>query len=468
MIMLRPAFPTLLLLVVTLFSACREEDPSPNVVANPQNVHVNEWIDEEMGFWYLWKSNLAEGGDKNQDPADYFESILSADDRFSWIDDNYQELLNSLKGVNKEAGAEFALYRDANDRSKVIAQILYVKPASPAATVGLLRGDVISHINDQQMTESNYKELVGKMKENFTIRYKSVNPEAETFGDEKTASLSAVEYSENPNFMHKVIEQDGHKIGYYVYNLFAPGPDQESTVYDEQMDAIFAEFKSANITDLVVDLRFNSGGAETSSINLSSLIGNGVNSTKVFAKREYNAEVTELIRNDQSLGEDFLTRKFQTESGNIGAQLSNNRVYVLTSKRSASASELVINALKPYMDVFIVGDTTYGKNVGSISIYDEEDPSNTWGMQPIVLKIYNSLGQSDYDTGFVPNVYHKDNRLYLYPLGDPREVLLGHAIGQITGTSTAGRATRKGPEVDILGHSADTKRGSYQLTIDRF
>ena len=109
--------------------------------------------------------------------------------------------------------------------------------------------------------------------------------------------------------------------------------------------------------------------------------------------------------------------------------LTSGRVYILTSSRTASASELIINALKPYMEVFLIGDTTYGKNVGSISLFEENDNKNQWGLQPIVVKVFNSQDQSDYGTGFVPDVVHKDNGLYLYPLGDPKEALLSQAIG---------------------------------------
>jgi len=237
-------------------------------------------------------------------------------------------------------------------------------------------------------------------------------------------------------------------------------------VYDEQMDQIFADFKAAGITDLVLDLRFNSGGTETAANNLASLIGLSVNNSKLFAKREYNEGVKEAILNDPSLGEDFLTSEFFTKSQNIGTQLSNGRVYILTSSRTASASELVINALKPYMDVFLIGDVTYGKNVGSISIYEENDPKNQWGMQPIVVKIYNSENKSDYSNGFTPNILDKDNSLYLYPLGDAREALLRHAIEHITGVSTSGRQARPGETRQLVGHSLDMKRSSYNLIID--
>jgi carboxyl-terminal processing protease len=465
----RPFYYGILLSVTLIFASCSKDDPSPSPNANSAaNTHVNDWILENMQYWYLWKDNMAAGADKTQAPDAYFKSVLYSGDRFSWIQDNYQELLNLLKGVTKEAGFEFVLYKDKENTNNVIAQISYIKPNSPAAAAGLVRGDIITHINDKQMTVDNYQSLLDEMKSTYTIRYKSEDPAAETFSEIKTASLSPVEYSEDPSFMHKVIEVNDRKIGYYVYNLFADGPTASSTTYNDEMDQIFAEFKAQGITDLVLDLRYNTGGAETSATNLSSLIGNSVNASKVFAKREYNSVVMDAIVKDPTLGPTFLTRNFKTKDSNIGSLLKNNRVYILTSHHTASASELVINSLRPYMDVFLIGDVTYGKNVGSISLYDDKDAKNTWGMQPIVVKIFNSLGQSDYASGFTPNVLDKDNRLYIYPLGDPHEALLAHAIGQITGTETSGRIAPRGDEREIVDHSVGHNRRSYSLIIDDF
>ena len=464
------------MMAIILFS-CREDDPFPvkeiaekeeeviePTALNEENQYINSWISENMEFWYFWNNELPVSPDRNADPETYFKSLLHKEDRFSWIQTNYRELLNSLQGISREAGYEYVLYREKEGSTHVILQILYIKPGSPAETAGLKRGDVVSHISGQQLTIENYRNLLSATGEAHTLNYKPLIPGEEKFGEAKEVSLQPVQYSENPNYLHTVIETGGKKIGYFVYNFFAAGTDADPGKYDKETDAIFAEFKSSGITDLVIDLRFNSGGSEGSARNLASLIGRGIDRNKIFARRQYNPNVEEAILDDKNLGKDYLVTRFAEEAYNIGSLLSSGRVYILTSSRTASASELVINALKPFMDVFLIGSTTYGKNVGSISLFEEDDPRNVWGIQPIVVKVYNSLDQSEYGGGFVPDLVHEDNSLWLRPLGDPAEALLSQAIGQITGTSSLSRQDR-GRRVPV-GHSLDLKRRSFELVMD--
>jgi C-terminal processing protease CtpA/Prc len=457
------------LLLLSIFSvfivvSCKEEDPSPGGLT--AHSKVNTWIFDNMKFWYLWNDQLPANPNKGLEPEAFFTSLLSNEDRFSWIQDDYQELLNSLQGISKESGYEFVLYKENESSSNVIAQIVYIKPGSPAAQAGVKRGDVITHINGQQLTTSNYRAALEDIHENHSIKYKPILIEQQTFETEKSISLSAVQYTENPNYLHSIIEVDERKVGYFVYNFFASGTDSNPATYDSEMETIFAEFKSQGITDFILDLRFNTGGSEKAATRLASLIGNGIDNTKVFAERSYNVLVEKEILDDPELGEDFLTTRFTAEASNIGSLLSGSRVYILTSSRTASASELVINGLRPFMDVFLIGDVTYGKNVGSITLNDKEDPSNKWGLQPIVVSVANSLGQSDYGNGFQPDVLHEDNSLYIYPLGDEREALLAQALGQITGIASSGRMGRKDMK-EMVGHSLDGKRRGFSLVIDQ-
>ena len=442
------------LLFVVLIASCNNDEPVS------ENAYVNKWILENMELYYLWNNDVPNSPNKSLAPDIFFESLLSNEDRFSWIQDNYQELLNSLQGVNKEAGYEFLLYRDNANLENVLAQVVYVKAGSPAASTDLKRGDIITQINGQQITMTNYTTLLGQISENHTIKYSRYNFATTVFEDKGTLSLTTTEFAENPNFLSKVFEIGDKKIGYYVYNFFATGPTSTSTQYNDEMEAIFSQFKAQGITDLILDLRYNSGGAESATIRLASLIGKGVTATDVFTIREYN-DILEA-----ELDESLLVRKFESKSQNVGSMLSNNRVYVLTRNRTASASELLINGLKPYMDVFIIGDTTVGKNVGSISLFKENDPKNTWGMQPIIVKSYNKLMQSDYSEGFVPNIANEDNSLVLRPLGDSEENLLSVALGEITGMGSRRSLDAKMKHGEMIGASTDRKRGNFNLLID--
>ena len=146
---------------------------------------------------------------------------MTDDDRFSWIQEDYQELLNSLKGISKEAGFEFVLYQE-DGSNNVQAQILYIKPGSPAENAGLKRGDAVTQVNGQQLNTTNYRTVLKGISDNtFSISYKPLLVEEGKFDVAKTISISTVVYSENPNYLSKVIEVGDKKIGYYVYNFFA-------------------------------------------------------------------------------------------------------------------------------------------------------------------------------------------------------------------------------------------------------
>ncbi len=411
-----------------------EEDPTPTMDPT-SNEAINSWILDVMDEVYLWLDDLGTPIAENSDPEDYFEALLNRPtDRFSVIYPDYQELINALSGVDLDAGYEFTLYRESATGNNVIAEISYIKKNSPASNVDLKRGDFITKINGIQITLDNYIELLDALAGTHTLSYARFDETSEAFVAKPDITLTAIQLAENPIYLDTVYTINEEKIGYFVYNFFAPGPGENSAVYDNEMDAIFGTFKSEGIDHLIVDFRYNGGGYVSSALNLASLIAPGVAPTSIFSKTKYN----EFLMSEVQELRDVQT-KFLAKSQNLGNTLENNRVYILTSSRTASASELIINGLKPYMDVYLIGDKTTGKNVGSIAFEDEENEKNNYGILPIVSQSFNSLDQSDYTEGFTPNVPLKESAELLRPFGDLNELMLRTAISKITGIPSAGR-----------------------------
>ncbi|MEJ2005265.1 MAG: S41 family peptidase, partial [Cyclobacteriaceae bacterium] len=425
-------YPLAMLAVFTLsfvFVGCDEDNPAP---PNP-NGDINAWIYDVMDEVYYWTDQLpaASSIDDRLDPVDYFGSLTVSQDRFSVIYEDYKELINNLEGISKEAGYEFQLFQI--ESGDIIAQIRYVKDESPADIEGLKRGDVITTINGTVMTPANYQEVLSQLSENHTITYERYNDISGVYEEMGELSLNTVVFAENPNALDTVYTFGDRKIGYFFYTKFTPGLDN-TTAYDMQMDEIFDNFKNEGITDLVVDLRYNLGGAISSATNLASLIAPNVTSSDILYENRWNDLYQDYIEGLEN-GDDILRGKFIEKAGNVGAQLTGGKVYVLVGRQTASASELVINGLIPYMDVELIGYQTIGKNVGSIPIEDEDNPDNDYGLLPIVLKTFNSAGTSDYDQGFVPmgtNYIDEFNYIW-YPEGDARDVLISRAVELITG-----------------------------------
>lgn len=451
----------LLGLFIVLFSFSCQKDPELPQVDPSSSAAANRWIYDVMKQVYLWLDNLGTPISENSDPEDYFEALLyRPTDRFSVIYPDYQELINSLNGINLEAGYEFTLYRESQNNSNVFAEITYIKKNSPASLVDLKRGDIVTQINGTQITLDNYRELLGKISAQHSLTYSRFDEGQGGFVSKGEISLTPVQLAENPNFLDSVYTINGEKIGYVVYHFFAPGPGENSPAYDNEMDQIFADFKAQGIQHLIVDFRYNGGGFVSSAVNLASLIAPGVSSTSIFSKTKYNSFITENVESLRNV-----QTPFKSKPQNLGPILKGNRVYILTSSRTASASELIINGLKPYMDVFIIGDVTTGKNVGSIPFEDEENPSNKYGILPIVSQSFNSLDQSDYTTGFQPNISAKESAERLRPLGDVNEQLLRKAIEQITGIPSGARVQQL-DRVD-LASTLDRKTRSGRM-IDRY
>ena len=448
----------LLLVVVSLTISCNSNDPQS------KNQRINDWIYANMNYWYYWTDQLPSKKNTNQFPADFYESLLFSADRFSFIYEDYEELIALLNGVSLESGFEFKLYYADDIGPNLIMQLIYIKEGAPAESLGLKRGDIIDQINGVQLTDSNYRTLLGQTNSPYTVTYRRYNKDTDVFDPMGTASISPIVFAENPILLDSVYEIDGKKIGYFIYTFFSGGPTETSTIYDDQMDQVFAEFKSKGIEELIVDLRFNGGGSVLSAINLASLMVDGATSSDVMLRRSYNAQVQQDIIDYPDLGPDFLVDEFVTKTENVGSLLTSGKVHFITSGRTASASELVMNSLRPFMSIYSVGETTVGKDVGSITIADENNPNNTWGLQPIVVKLVNNANQ-DYPNGFVPDVPLEDNALILEPLGDINEPLLGAALSAVGIGGVVRKQSTPQHSREALFYSTDRKAWNQQTIL---
>ena len=144
-----------------------ESEPEPE----PENPfqEINDWIFENMAIFYYWNTQMNADADKQLNPDEYFESLLYSGDKYSWIQDNFQELMASLMGVNTEAGYDFGLMLMSANSSQIIGYITYIKQGTPAEAVGLKRGDFFLTINNTQLTLDNYHTLIREMSNPHTL-----------------------------------------------------------------------------------------------------------------------------------------------------------------------------------------------------------------------------------------------------------------------------------------------------------
>ncbi len=451
------------MMVLLLILSCNKSDDgivAPDTVApNPDaGVEVQDFMWKAMNFWYFWQDevpNLADDKFPNttDGSADYTEFLLSeenpeqffdnqlrfSDDRFSFYSDNYTELTNQLAGISRSNGLEFGLIR-FQDSDDVFGYVQYIVPNSDASTKNISRGDIFSGVNGQSLNINNFRDLLFGDSNTYTLNMADLQDGTVTENGVEVVLTKEDGFAENPVFLDKVFEIGDKKIGYLMYNGF-------TNEYDEQLNDAFARFRSNEVTDLVLDLRYNPGGSVRTSIYLSSMIY-GTNTNDVFLNARYNAKYQTILNENNTETRRFFADK--TTAGTAINTLNLSQVYILTTVASASASELVINGLEPYMDVVQIGETTRGKNEFSVTMVDDRESNfgpyvynpervnkirkgNNWAIQPLIGRNENADGFSDYTTGLTPDFELEEDLENLGVIGDQNEPLLAKAIEQITG-----------------------------------
>jgi len=267
---------------------------------------------------------------------------------------------------------------------------------SPADKSGLRRGDKITSVNGQPVTD----ELIAQASDNLNV---STHFGIDRDGTPIELDITAQEYSYNVSSYSLVTTTKGSRVGYFRFDSF-------SDTSTDEIESAFNYFAGQSVDKLVIDLRYNGGG----SVNTASILLDKIG-------RLYNGQMQfKLAWNDQNSDKDE-TLFFDSLDAN---SLTLNKLIFLTTEGSASASELVINAMKPYMNgsVAVVGTTTHGKPVGMAG---RTNGSYIYFLINFVVE--NSVGFYDYFNGIAPECSVPDND-YTHQLGDPNEALLKKAL----------------------------------------
>lgn len=428
-----------ILFCAVLFFGCKKETVTPIVATttptpvNP-NIAANTWIYEAMSYYYLWNTQMPTLASTNTTAksTDYFYTLLNdygKTDRFSWIDESYTNLQNQLNGISTVLGIKNNAFYTDDSKASLAFVLAYVLKGSPAEKAGLKRGDIILKVDDQTITPSNYTTILS----NQTLKLGLGEFTNGAFvSNGKTVTVTKVELQTNPILADTIIEWSGRKVGYLAYSQFLNS-------FDDSIRAIYGRFKTAGVNELVLDFRYNGGGYVVSADLITNLTVKDAAARvgKLMNKKVYNNTYTEYL--NRTTGASAFETLFKSEPNNLGTL---NRVFVLTAGNTASASELVINNLKPFMEVILIGENTYGKNVGSFTL---TDPNKRWdfGLQPITFLTNNANGESNYGTasGFTPNYLIADNILPYKTLGNPLETYFNKALSIIGGVAYKSSST---------------------------
>lgn len=501
-------------LVIVLLAGCKKNKVVPDIVTPPPTTPpttsangTREELTKDSIFLYakqvyLWNdklptyevfnprkftgysTNLANYEDelfeitKYSNPFEYKPGYT--DSKFSYIFDKANQNPSAsikqtssvdLEGNGNDLGIRFGFYgTDANFTTYVTA----VYQGSPAEKAGMLRGYLITKINGiNYSTNFNAnRNALNSALSGTTITLEGLKSDGTSFNISLVKSI----FKSSPIYKAKVFTAGAKKIGYLAYARFAalsnPSTVNPSDIY---FDPIFDDFATKGVTDLVIDLRYNGGGYVQTAQYLINLIAPST-ATGVMFSEHYNATMqagsASILANQPLLDANDKIRYQNgrmltyadlnyTIAGNTEVfekkrSLSSvKNIVFIVSGGTASASELVINSLKPHMTVQLVGQTTYGKPVGFFPVTIE----NKYDVFFSMFETKNSLGQGGYYDGLVPNVTGPEvpSGTIMYDFGDTNDDYLKKALNLIAPSTqvTSKAKTMTAKQEQFVGPSSE-------------
>jgi len=400
-----------LLMIVTLTISCKKNNVVPEVP--PDTTPVDSGLTPAMARdslyyimkeWYLWYNmpealsvtSTSKGNYK--DPYELLEAMrYKTLDRWSFVAD-YEEFTAQMQGSFSGHGFRIGLDLSGN------ARIAMIYSNSPLYVNGVRRGWIVKKINNTDIAPillsgdgAAYSALIGPGEAGITNTFLFQSPD----GNEVTISSTKATFQVNSVLVYDTLHLTSGITGHLVFESFIEPSENE-------LATAFSYFKGNNVTDLILDLRYNSGGYLSVAQSLASYIAGNNHQGETFLKFKYNTKHPE-----QNSIYPFRTTAYP---------LALSRLVVITTRSTASASETVMNGLKPFVDIVSFGDTTNGKPTGM----NGWDIGHKYLMYPITFKTVNSLNQGDYFDGIFPAVALPDD--IAHDFSDREEACLKEAI----------------------------------------
>ena len=384
-----------------LFTSCKKDDDIEVEEEEEQIVNENnEAFSGLMKEWYYWYDQLPDVDPNDFDsPYELMEEFRYLPlDRWSYV--TTRQEFEAYYRDSKMIGYGFGSMWDQTGRLR----ITFIFNSTDLYEQGVRRSWIIEEINGTRIRVGvSINQLLGANEIGVSNDFVFIDPE----GNEVGMTVSKQEVIMNTVLHKEVFETGNSKTGYLVFKNFT------TPSFDELEEAL-EFFNSEGIDELILDLRYNGGGATSVANYLASLIGGQRVAGEPFAKYLYN---------DNKEDENF-TDTFDPPQ----ASLDINRLITIATRGTASASEMVINGLRPFMDVYIIGGDTYGKPMGMNAWY-----YNSYAFVPVTFKIANADDFGDYFDGLEADAFAADDITRLF--GDPEEASLKEALNFIeTGT----------------------------------
>jgi C-terminal processing protease CtpA/Prc len=408
-------------LIIPLLSSCKK-DPDPGPVDEYTfEERARDGLYDLMKNVYLWYDKMPVVKLSDYDgPGSLLDALrYRSKDRWSFISD-YDDFMASMQGSFVGHGIRMALDNQNNVR------VVSLYKGSDLWPYDVRRGWIIKEINDTPVAPiflsgdgAAYNALLGPSTAGVINKFKFEKPD----GTEITINSTKASFTINSVTAYNILNLSSGKTGYLAFETFIEPSEVE-------LNEAFAYFKANNVTDLIIDLRYNGGGYMNIAQQLASLALTLADTTKICYKLKYNNIV------GPSWNESV---RFSRTENPLGL----DRIVFITTRSSASASEVVINSLKPYISVSLVGDTTHGKPAG-MNLWGYPFPSNSvpnpdykYIFAPITFEYVNASDQGGFYEGMVPDVLANDD--ITHDFGDPLEESLAAAIAVLEGTKSASR-----------------------------